>query len=421
MKYLSCVLLLCLISAKLDASCATGISEAQRKSAFESANKFEVSGSDWSAIKHYQLVIDSSCKVQDELAERAVKRAAALGKVNGDKYKATKKLYSSDVNQPAAFQWYELGGHFSAADDVLLEATNFASADLALFRFAFAHFESRSLAAFAQNNKTRTQLTGAYHADKSKKKLIKERALAKIAAWVAGFSRDEINVYLNDRETLHLKARAAEITQFKSVSGGAPVTSSELAEISRLEFELAKKWQHDPLAAFNKQVNQVGQWVTVINDSSATEDLVKDMHHLSVDMVEFVFYSSTVPEVLSLAFEMSQQMNDEVLVNRLRGHLDKLGQDSLDSGAWRLAEMYFSISENWNLADQARQLIEGSEPAPLQTMPVDIQNLQQLQKLFSDPKSLQLLQQQLSHPKRTEYNPGNAERVDGLLYESELQ
>ncbi len=85
----------------------------------------------------------------------------------------------------AAFELYQMGGHFAAADSELLSWAATQPDDVALYARVREHFSYRTQPAFAANEKLRLQITGAYKPDPRHLALVRampvhgvERALA---------------------------------------------------------------------------------------------------------------------------------------------------------------------------------------------------------------------------------------------------
>jgi DNA-binding CsgD family transcriptional regulator len=92
------------------------------------------------------------------VAGQAAARAATLARSLGDAARAS-------GDHAAAFDYYERGGHFAAADRELIARIEAGPDDVQLYSQALSHSQYRSSPAFQANEKVRISVTGAYTPD----------------------------------------------------------------------------------------------------------------------------------------------------------------------------------------------------------------------------------------------------------------
>src|SRR5690606_7999839 len=98
------------------------------------------------------------------VAKQALTKAIALGSKQG-KLEEQKENLFKDGKPVGAFQWYEKGSQFAAADKVLIAALKKAPTNRQLSAFAQEHFKVRAQDYFKSNNKTAISMTGGYSLD----------------------------------------------------------------------------------------------------------------------------------------------------------------------------------------------------------------------------------------------------------------
>lgn len=163
------------------ADCAAEATVAEVRAAYARGQQREQAGDARGALGAYVSAQQYTCDPNPVEAD-AARRAAALARPLGDAAKARGE-------HEAAFELYQKGGHFAAADSELLAWSAAAPDDPALYARVREHFSYRAEPAFAANEKLRLQVTGAYQPDPRHLALVKampvrgvERALAGEAA-----------------------------------------------------------------------------------------------------------------------------------------------------------------------------------------------------------------------------------------------
>jgi hypothetical protein len=182
-----------LVAGNALADCAADATIAEVREAWARGQQREKSGDARGALGDYVAAQQYTCEL-NPVDAAAARRAAALAKPLGDAAKAR-------GDNAAAFELYEMGGHFAAADSALIAWAATQPEDTALYARVRQHFDYRTLAAFAVNEELRLLVTGPYKPDPRHLALVKampvrgvERALADeasafdeqyLAAWQA--------------------------------------------------------------------------------------------------------------------------------------------------------------------------------------------------------------------------------------------
>ena len=162
--YIQCVLLTCAcITTTSYADCVADISVADAKRYFQQGSQLEIRGDVYAALVAYNTAQGYVCEDGgNPVAKSASQKASALGLALGEKAERQGHFYTVDDNKPGAFQYYEAGAHFAAADRMLVAALQQDPANRSLSATAQEHFRTRGEAYFTANNAMRLAVSGAY-------------------------------------------------------------------------------------------------------------------------------------------------------------------------------------------------------------------------------------------------------------------
>lgn len=166
-----------LAAADATAACTATATVADVRAAYARGEQQEKAGDVLGALGAYVAAQDYTCEINPVDAE-AARRAARLAKPLADAAKAR-------GDHAAAFELYEMGGHFAAADAALVAWAGSEPDDPALYVKALRHFNDRNSRAFAANEELRLLVTGPYRPEPRHMAAVKsmpvrgvERALA---------------------------------------------------------------------------------------------------------------------------------------------------------------------------------------------------------------------------------------------------
>jgi hypothetical protein len=211
MKYLSTLVLAAaglLGTGNALADCAADATVADVRAAHARGQQREKAGDARGALGAYVAAQQYTCETNPVEAD-AARRAAVLAR-------PLAQAASASGDHAAAFELYQMGGHFAAADGELLGWAAAQPDDPALYARVRDHFNYRAQSAFATNEKLRLQITGAYQPDPRHLALVKampvhgvERALAEEAA-----AFDE--KYLTAYQAL-MRSRPENLTDFAAL------------------------------------------------------------------------------------------------------------------------------------------------------------------------------------------------------------
>lgn len=211
MKYLPTLVLAAaglLFTGNALADCAADASVADVRAAHARAQQREKAGDARGALGAYVAAQQYTCETNPVAAD-AARRAAVLAKplaeaaqVRGD--------------HAAAFELYQMGGHFAAADGELLGWAASQPDDPALYARVREHFNYRAQPAFAANEKLRLQITGAYQPDPRHLALVKAMPVRGVERALADEATAFDEQYLTAYQAL-MRSRPESLTDFAAL------------------------------------------------------------------------------------------------------------------------------------------------------------------------------------------------------------
>lgn len=232
--------LLCAGAGLAHADCAADATVREVTASFAKGEQAEKAGDTKAALGHYVAAQEYTCD-PNPVAGKAAARAAAIAKPLGD-------AAAAKGNHEAAFDFYQRGGHFRAADKALIDWTAARPDDPELYDKARQHFEYRASPAFQQNEKVRIGVTGAYSLDASFMTRVKnmptagvERALlAEAAAFQDTYLQKRVAlVQSRPEDPLDVAGQQQYVARAQALAAQFP--RDHLRE-SRDALELVRRW-----------------------------------------------------------------------------------------------------------------------------------------------------------------------------------
>jgi hypothetical protein len=197
-----------LTTGKALADCAADATVADVRAAHARGQQREKAGDARGALGAYVTAQQYTCDPNPVEAD-AARRAAALAKPLADAAKAR-------GDHAAAFELYQMGGHFAAADSELLGWAAAQPDDPALYGRVRQHFSYRAEPAFAANEKLRLQVTGTYQPDPRHLALVKAMPVHGVERALADEATAFDERYLTAYQAL-IRSRPEAITDFAAL------------------------------------------------------------------------------------------------------------------------------------------------------------------------------------------------------------
>jgi tetratricopeptide (TPR) repeat protein len=140
-------------------NCAGGARLDEVKAFFETGKNYEKAGELKKAAGSYDQALTFACDAQNPEVLEVAKRLSpiVLNFANDEEQRG---------NYEGAYWWFELGGHYAAADRMMLKILRAAPNDPQTVERVRRHFEGRSAPSFAAQNMARIIASGDYKLDR---------------------------------------------------------------------------------------------------------------------------------------------------------------------------------------------------------------------------------------------------------------
>ena len=228
------------------ADCAADYTVQDTQRFYSEAQQLERAGKVRGALAKYVVAQGYTCDANPVEAD-AAKHAAALALAL-----ATAAEKKGDFQD--AFDLYDAGGHYAAADRALMSLVRANPDDPSLFTKAREVLEYRALPAFSNNNKIRLAVTGAYRPD--------PKNLAEVFAMPAtGVQRAlQKETAILSEQYLHDRVQLTQSVPDDPTDAGA----MQKAMLAQQNF--AQKYSTDPLRASRDALDLAYRWSVASND-----------------------------------------------------------------------------------------------------------------------------------------------------------
>jgi hypothetical protein len=369
------------------ADCAADATVADVRKAQARGQQLEKSGDARGALAAYAAAQAYTCEA-NTVATEAARRAAALAKPLGDAAKAK-------GDHAAAFDFYERGGHFAAADREMLARMQAAPDDIALYSEALRHVQKHGLPAFQANEAVRLAVTGAYTLDPTMTQAIAampvkatERALAAEAA--------AFNEAWYEQYAALIRARPENPTDFTALQQYA----------ARMQ---AFQSQHrgDPLKDPVEALERVQRWQTQVVDNAQAAALARKRAERAEARATLLTQKyADAPKLLELALDYlahstgdSEAQQPRLL--KVRRQAESLGDAALAKKRYHLAIDYFDVAGADDKAGRARTQLQAMAQQQMQpTLAAMQRDAEALKAQFSDPARIAEMQRQAQEMQR---------------------
>jgi len=363
--------------------------------AFQRAQALEREGKQRAALDAYVRAQDYACEANPNEAA-AAQRAAALSL-------PLAKAAEQQGDSRAAFDIYEAGGHYQAADRALIASLQANPDSPQLFEQVRTHFEHRALPAFESNNAVRLKITGAYRVNpKNISDLLAmpaqgvERALQKDAAV---FNEQYLREYVQLIES-------------------QPELSTDMSAVQRsvaAHQAFAQKWpQHtgdDAFRASRDALTVLRQWAGVTRDA----DLSRSAERAFVERIEahvavLTQRYSGAPKLLEAAMDYARMRTEnyaaiDAQVAKIKSQASRLADQAGSKGRYQLAADFYSVADQ---DDKAQAMRDRQRQVAMQNMQPSIDAMQrqaeQLRAQFS-PETVKAMQAQAEAMRRSLQQP----------------
>ncbi|WP_331345329.1 hypothetical protein [Cellvibrio sp. UBA7661] len=385
-KILGACLLVIASAAPLSfADCVADLGVADAQQAYQQGMNLEAQGQLWDAINKYDVAQGYVCDDGgNPVAKQALTKAIALGSKQG-KLEEQKENLFKDGKPVGAFQWYEKGSQFAAADKVLIAALKKAPTNRQLSAFAQEHFKVRAQDYFKSNNKTAISMTGGYSLDPT------------FDPYVVSLPPTNIERLLNSYNTVlpdaYLQAFAKLEQQKDAIKPGDMMGAMNMQQAST---QFQQQWKTDRVEDIRKAFDEAHSWTQQIRDYKEA-----DVWRAKIDQARLAHadrisksYSGTVKLVES-ALEFYRQLDKEAQISALEQKARSYADQAMAAAQYQRASDFYSLIGDYDKEEQARAKIEAQRDQMAKDAEMgSAAQIAEMQKMYSDPEKIQQLQKQ---------------------------
>jgi len=353
------------------------------KKSYEAAQAYERAGNPESAVYAFRHAIGQTCENTNPYEQDAAKRAATLSLSLGG---AAEK--QGDTQK--AYQLYEAGGHYAAADRVFMVGVRKDADEPNTYENARQHFQSWGHASFQINNALQIKVSGAYAPD--------PKLLAEIAAMPAR----AIDNTLRKEAAAFNEQYLRDYVQLVQTGSDDPTDSAAMQRTIAAQQAFGQKWQgEDPIKISIDKVRLLGWWRSFTGDDQMLKQTTARFEQLIDQRAETLSqHYSGAPELLEHAISYySLGDNDnarfEAQAARVRAQAVKLADAALVKQRFALAADYYEVAGERAAATAARN--RGNQVAMQKLKPsIDAAKEQAefMKQQYGDPAKVQAMREQ---------------------------
>jgi hypothetical protein len=367
------------------ADCVADISAAEARKAYQEATRLEAAGNLWDALLKYDIAQGYVCdNGGNPIASQSLDKAMTLGRQQGALEEKKGNFYK-DRKPVGAFQWYEKGAQFSAADRVLVAALKKDPANRQMSAFAHEHFNERSQVYFATNNKSAIAASGDYQLDKN------------YETYVRSLPPTNIERLLNSYHTLLPDAYLHAFAQLEQQKDALqPGDIDGMINIQQAATQLQQQWQTDRLKDIKNAFDEAHRWTQQIHDDKAA-----DIQRAQIDQARLAHadriakrYASTA-RLADSAMQFYRQQNKNEQIKAMEHKARIYAEQAMAAKKYQRARDFYSLIGDDENEQQARVQMEAQQAQLANNAQMSsAAQIADMQKMYSDPKKIQNLLKQ---------------------------
>jgi hypothetical protein len=370
------------------ADCAEG-SLVQIKKTYESAQAYERAGNQEAALFAYRASEGDACEGANPYEADAAKHAAALGQPIGAAYEKKGDFHK-------AFQAYDAGGHFAAADRALMELTRSKLDEPNAFETAREHFDTRALPAFQSNNKAALKVTGPYQPD------------PKLVVEVAALPAKAVEHTLQKEAAAFNEQYLRDYVQVIQSRPDDPTDADAIQRAVAAQQAFAQKYQDaDPIKASQQALYLLRQWGSVAPDAAVQKTALAQFAQRTLGHGDVLAQKySAAPKLLEDAttYYNMQEIDDAkkgAQIAGVKSQALKLADAASAKQRFSLASEYYEVAGDHAKSkaadEQARKLAMAKAQPSIDAMQKQAEAIRQQ---YSDPKKVQEMKDQAEAMKK---------------------
>lgn len=367
------------------ADCVADLSVTDAKKAYQEGTTLETQGQFWEAINKYDAAQGYVCENGgNPVAKQALSKAIALGSKQG-KLEEQKGNLFKDGKAAGAFQYYEKGAQFAAADKVLIAALKKAPTNIQLSAFAQEHFKIRAQDYFKANNKMAIDAVGGYELDPS------------FDPYVVSLPPTNIERLLDSYQTLlpetYLQALAKLEQKNDAIKPGDMMGAMSVQQANT---QFQQQWKTDRIEDIRKAFDEAHNWTQQIRDYKDADVLRAKIDQARLAHADRLAksYSGTVT-LLESALEFYRQQDKEVQIKALEQKARSFADQAMAAAQYQRASNLYNLIGDYEKEEQARTKLDAQREQLAKDAEMgSAAQIAEMQKMYSDPQKILELQKQ---------------------------
>ncbi|MCE3251137.1 MAG: hypothetical protein K0Q67_147 [Cellvibrio sp.] len=367
------------------ADCVADLSTADARKIYQEATQLEAAGKLWDALLKYDTAQGYVCDDGgNPVAKQALDKAITLGSQQG-KLEEQKGNFYKDGKPAGAFQWYERGAQFVAADRALIAALKKDPANIQVSAFAQEHFKVRGEDYFAANNKSAVAASGGYQLDKSYDTYVRSLPPTNIDRLLASYQTILPDSYLQAFAQL---AQQKDVLQPGDIAG-----TMNIQQQATLFYQ---QWKTDRIDDIRNAFDEAHSWTQQVRDYKEAEKLREKIAQARLAHADRMMknYSGTLA-FLESAIEFYNQYDKEPQLKTAQQKAAAYADQAMAAGQYERSSQFYSLIGDHDKEQQARNRLDAqNDQLARDAQAGSAAQLAEMQKMYSDPKKIQELQKQ---------------------------
>jgi len=376
------------IASQAFADCAGG-SLAEIKKSYETAQSYERAGKNEAALFAYRASEGDTCEGANPYEADAARHAATLGLPIGT-------AYEKQGDFQRAFNAYEAGGHFAAADRALMAETRTRQDEPSAFQRAREHFDTRALPAFQSNNKAALKITGAYQPD------------SKLVAEVAALPAKAVEHTLQKETAAFNEQYLRDYVQVIQSRPDDPTDGQAMQRAVAAQQAFAQKYQDaDPIKASQQALYLLRQWGSAAPDATVQKTALTQFAQRTLGHADALAQKySGAPKLLedATAYYNMQEIDDakkRAQIASVKAQALKLADAASAKQRFSLASEYYHVAGEDAKAKAADEQAHKLAMAKMQpSIDAAQKQAEALKAQYSDPQKVQQMKEQAEAMKK---------------------
>jgi hypothetical protein len=380
------MLMAMLLSAPLvKADCVADIDASGASKSYAEAVQLESAGKLWEAINLYTYAQGYVCdKGGNPVAQQALAKAITLGTQQGKKAEQSANFFNEGRNK-GAFQWYEKGAQFTAADKALMAALERSPNSFEVVSVAIEHFYQRGQAYFAANNRAAISAAGGYELNGRYATYVDSLPAMNVERILNSYSSVLPDAYLKSLVSLEFKKETI-----------VPGDMNAMLQVQQESSAMQQHWQSDRLADAQALFEEAQRWARLLRNNQAIDQQLDKIARAQLAHADRLaaHYSSSY-SVLETALDVYRELDKKTQIKQVQQQARNYADKALAAKQFDRSSNFYGLAGDEKKAQQVREQQDAQNEALRESLQADAgAQVAAMQAIYSDPEKLKELQRQ---------------------------